>query len=375
MMHPNHPLAVWLTSSGIDPAMGGIASVTRSCLEALAPGEFPEAGPAPGGAMRFICLQNPPDREAEDCAGKLRNRFCRGSRLRFVLENAWQILAKPDWVIHEHVDLAQCQTLLPRFLQSRYAVWCHGIELWRELPPRKQKALKGADLLLFNSAFTREKAATFHPWILDCAFQVVPLCREPNTGKAASPGSTPATISREPAILTVGRLIEDRPKGHLEILNALPSLTKEIPNLHWHIVGDGPWRESLENAILEAGVANQATVHGFVSAEKLDHLYRSSRIFAMPSHGEGFGLVYAEAMAQGLPCIGSTLDAAPEVIREGGMCVDLSNLEALPQALAQYLGMEEEEFEHASSQARQRSEFFRLERFAYDLQEALRKDG
>jgi phosphatidylinositol alpha-1,6-mannosyltransferase len=46
-------------------------------------------------------------------------------------------------------------------------------------------------------------------------------------------------------------------------------------------------------------------------------LYRGAQVFAMPSRGEGFGLVYLEAMAHGLPCIGSTHDAAGEVIADG----------------------------------------------------------
>jgi phosphatidylinositol alpha-1,6-mannosyltransferase len=57
---------------------------------------------------------------------------------------------------------------------------------------------------------------------------------------------------------------------------------------------------------------------GFLDAAALDAAYRSAAVFAMPSRNEGFGLVYLEAMARGLPCIGSVLDAAAEVIDDGG---------------------------------------------------------
>lgn len=370
MMHPNHPLAVWLTSSGIDPAMGGIASVTRSCLEALAPGEFPEAGPAPGGAMRFICLQNPPDREAEDCAGKLRNRFCRGSRLRFLFEVALQVFHRPALILFEHVDLAQCQTLLPRPRRCPYAVWGHGIELWRALPARKEEALREADLLLFNSSFTREKAATFHPWILDRPYRVIPLCRG-KSGETESPSAFPDSSSRKPDILTVGRLVEDRPKGHLEILAAMPEILAKSPRTHWHIAGSGPWGKTLEAKIKEASMESHITMHGFVDEEKLEQLFQSSRVFAMPSHGEGFGLVYAEAMSHGLPCIGSNLDAAPEVIGDDGWIVDPADGASLTNTLLIPLLADETEFSRYSKVAKERSLFFNQDRFSRDLREAL----
>ena len=371
-MHPNHPLAAWLTSSGIDPTMGGIASVTRSCLLALG-GPMAARSEPVLAATRFLGLRSHDFSKVAETFPGIRFRACRGSRLRFLLENSGQVFARPSWVIHEHVDLAQCETLLPRSLRSRYAVWCHGIELWRELPSRKRQALREADLLLFNSSFTRKKAAEFHPWILECPYQVVPLCRE--GGSKANLLDTDASPSRKSEILTVGRLVEDRPKGHLEILASLPDLVAEIQNFHWHIVGDGPWRRELEDAVFNAGFAKQVSLHGFVDAERLNELYQTSRVFAMPSHGEGFGLVYAEAMAHGLPCIGSTLDAAPEVIKEGGMCVDLDDPEALPEALRRYLSMDEETFATASEQARKRSRFFEIDRFAGDFQAALLEDG
>jgi phosphatidylinositol alpha-1,6-mannosyltransferase len=72
-----------------------------------------------------------------------------------------------------------------------------------------------------------------------------------------------------------------------------------------------------------------------VDRSTLDSLYADAAIFAMPSRGEGFGLVYLEAMAHGLPCIGSVHDAAVEVIEHGrtGLLIDLSDLESLGRAI------------------------------------------
>lgn len=353
--------------------MGGIASVTRSCLRALAQSDVDgDSGEAGVAVTRFVSLQSGSGRVLSGISPDLDFRSCAGRRLRFLAEVGLQVFNRPDWVLYEHVDLAQCQVLLPKALRSRFAIWGHGIELWRPLPRRKAQALHEADLLLFNSAFTRERAADFHPWILDRPFRVVPLCREregdPGPGEA-SPANTP---ERKPDLLTVGRLVEDRPKGHLEILAAMADIREAIPEAHWHIVGDGPWRAALAEKVAASPQREHITLHGFVDEARLDELYRTCRAFAMPSRGEGFGLVYAEAMARGLPCIGSTLDAASEVIgKDGGACIDPDSPGALAETVVTILGESDESFRERSRRARARAEYFSLERFARDLRAAL----
>jgi glycosyltransferase involved in cell wall biosynthesis len=68
-------------------------------------------------------------------------------------------------------------------------------------------------------------------------------------------------------------------------------------------------------------------------------LYRRAAVFALPSRGEGFGLVYLEAMAHRLPCLGSPHDAAKEVIEHGttGLLVDPQSRSALATAIVELL--------------------------------------
>ena len=78
---------------------------------------------------------------------------------------------------------------------------------------------------------------------------------------------------------------------------------------------------------------------GRVTDEELCNLYRRAAVFAMASRQEGFGLVYAEAMWHGLPCIGSNADAAGQVIsdRETGLLVPYDGRPALGEALVRIL--------------------------------------
>ncbi len=360
--------------------MGGIASVTRSCAVALGNlsrrnAEIPPEESATPFLERFIAYHpgrrtptGPPlSSRSPSLAPGIRFVDCRGGKARFVAEVWRQSCGKPDLVLHEHLDLAQAHALIPRALRRACVLWCHGIELWRELPPLKVRAIREADLLLFNSAFTRERAARFHPWILDQPHRVVPLCRETD----AAPLSTTVPTERKPWILTTGRLVADRPKGHREILAALPELRKRIPGLQWHVTGSGPWFDPLASLVADSPTRDAVVLHGFAAPAELDRLYRECRVFAMPSQGEGFGLVYAEAMARGLPCVGSTLDAAPEVIGEAGVCIDPSNPAALVAALSRYLEAGPEEYTGYGQAALERARHYRLERFAEDLRDAL----
>jgi len=119
-------------------------------------------------------------------------------------------------------------------------------------------------------------------------------------------------------LMTFGRLCsEERYKGFDEILALLPKLTKEIPDLAYLIVGDGQDRERLKNIAQSLGVGDKVIFAGYIpDSEKADH-YRLADVFVMPSRGEGFGIVFLEAMACGIPVIGSNVDGSREALREG----------------------------------------------------------
>ncbi|MEP7087994.1 MAG: glycosyltransferase, partial [Gemmatimonadota bacterium] len=87
-----------------------------------------------------------------------------------------------------------------------------------------------------------------------------------------------------------------------------------IPNISYLVVGDGTDRERLEEKAESLGVSNRVVFAGFIAEEeKADH-YRLADAFVMPGRGEGFGIVYLEALACGLPIVASSLDASAEVV-------------------------------------------------------------
>jgi glycosyltransferase involved in cell wall biosynthesis len=102
-------------------------------------------------------------------------------------------------------------------------------------------------------------------------------------------------------IVSVGRLVPH--KGVKDILSALPSVVRKVPQLTFHVVGDGPDRRSLEDHADGLGLRDNVVFHGAVPAAKRDALVRTSWLCVNGSHGEGWGLSVIEANGAGVPVL------------------------------------------------------------------------
>ena len=161
-------------------------------------------------------------------------------------------------------------------------------------------------------------------------------------------------------------------KGHEEMLRAWPLVLRQTPEAVLWIAGDGDLRPALEHLACALQVENSVVFWGRVSEAQKNELLATCRCFALPSRGEGFGLVYLEAMRLGKPCLVSLEDAAREVVNppEAGLATALE-----PQALAEALGCLLQtggEWETLSQSARLRYETqFTAKHFQERLVEAL----
>ena len=151
-------------------------------------------------------------------------------------------------------------------------------------------------------------------------------------------------IAGRRVILTVGRLVER--KGVDLTLQALPDVLSRYPDIHYLIVGDGPYRPVLEDIACERGIADRVTFAGEVSDEELPDHYASCELFVMPNREladgdtEGFGLVFLEANACGKPVIAGQAGGAVDAVRDGinGLTVDGSRPEQIAAAMIALLG-------------------------------------
>ncbi len=137
-------------------------------------------------------------------------------------------------------------------------------------------------------------------------------------------------------LLTVGRMdAAEQAKGFDEILDVMPRLVSEIPELVYVAVGDGSDRRRLQAKADALGLSRYCVFPGYVSeADKLEY-YRIADVFVMPSRLEGFGYVFLEALATGIPVIASKVDGSREAVRNGawGALVDPDKPEELMAAI------------------------------------------
>lgn len=145
-----------------------------------------------------------------------------------------------------------------------------------------------------------------------------------------------------PQLLTVSRLIPS--KGIDSVLYSLPDVIKKYPKLKYTIVGSGPDKERLQDLIQKLKLENHAELAGFKKQEELIHLYSSHDLFILlskssPPHIEGFGLVFLEAAACGIPSLGSRSGGIPDAVIDGqtGWLVDTQNTQDVTNKLLEIL--------------------------------------
>jgi phosphatidylinositol alpha-1,6-mannosyltransferase len=128
-------------------------------------------------------------------------------------------------------------------------------------------------------------------------------------------------------------------KGHDMVIRAMPELLRRFPDLRYDIVGDGDARPGLQALTQELGVGDAVRFHGIVSEAELRQHYAQASLFIMPSRAEGFGFVFLEAMAHGLPVIGGNVDATPEVVVHGetGLLVNPTSVDDIVEATSRLL--------------------------------------
>lgn len=133
-------------------------------------------------------------------------------------------------------------------------------------------------------------------------------------------------------LLFVGRFVSQ--KG-LDVL--FDSLASIDPALNWHmtLVGDGPDRASLTSQASDLGLTRHITFKAWVEKQKLPDIYRKADIFLLPSRDEGMANALLEAMAAGLPVIGTRVAGTSEVMRDGetGILVPPENSANLAAAI------------------------------------------
>jgi len=179
--------------------------------------------------------------------------------------------------------------------------------------------LSNAELITANSVFTKKSILSINNSV-DPRIQIIPMgvdehrfCKKDRVLAEDSPDSAQN-------ILSIGRIVEK--KGLKYLIMAMQEVIKKYPDVTLFIGGDGPEKDNLIQLCSELKLERNVVFLGFIPVEKIAERYASSDIFILPSietkYGdtEGLGIVLLEAMACGIPVIGSDIGGITDIIED-----------------------------------------------------------
>ncbi|MEM6448742.1 MAG: glycosyltransferase [Cyanobacteria bacterium P01_D01_bin.105] len=282
--------------------------------------------PEPENSMRAeVFLLRDPEMEHSLRGGHLSYRYFKQDppwvdRIRFTLSlAAYLIRQRPSHIFCGHINLAVMVHQLCRITRIPYTVLTYGKEVWDELTPREQMALNHAERIWTISRYSRDLAhKTNH--IPKSKFDMLPCVVD---GSLFTPGPARACLTeryqlqQSKVLMTVARLWPgDIYKGVDVTIRALPKIIQACPNVKYVVIGRGDDQPRLAALASALGVADRVVFAGFVPDEELIDHYRLADVYVMPSK-EGFGIVYLEAMACGVPVIAGDDDGSADPLQDG----------------------------------------------------------
>jgi glycosyltransferase involved in cell wall biosynthesis len=190
-------------------------------------------------------------------------------------------------------------------------------------------------------------------WIWRRADRVVAVCESlgrlaqetaPDLSYAVIPNGVDLKMFHPPAIrptsderrgklrcLAVARLVERKGLGDLIRAMALHDRNR----FELEIVGGGPDEQVLRDLVQRLGLQEVVRFAGVLDREAVAQRYREADLFTLPSSAEAFGNVFAEALASGLPIVGSNIGGIPDLVEHGsnGLLVRSSDVRGLADAI------------------------------------------
>lgn len=257
-----------------------------------------------------------------------------GRRAPFIWSAVNEVLRrKPELVLIGHLHYAPLGLLLSTLRPGlRYAVMVHGIEAWRKLSRIQRAAMQHAHFVTSVSEYTKRTLVELNG--LDAErIHIVPNTLE---WKGSVSANNRTKEDEQLRLLSVCRLVSgERYKGIETVINALPKVIGAIPNMRYTVIGSGDDLERHMRLARELKVSSHVQFRGAVDEQELRESYEASDLFIMPSAGEGFGIVFLEAMHYRKPVIAARCTAVPEVVVDGvtGVLVEYGSVKEVANAI------------------------------------------
>jgi phosphatidyl-myo-inositol dimannoside synthase len=272
-----------------------------------------------------------------------------GRRISFAFKSVKDAF-KADTVVLGHINLApiglMIKLLIPRI---KLILIAHGVEVWEKLPFLKNLFIKKTDLIFAVSSFTKNKIIEEQK-IAEEKIKILyntidPFFKIPEKLEKPEYLLKRYNLARETKILlTVGRISgKEGNKGYDKVINILPQVLNQHSSLVYILAGkyDENEKRRVMNLVDEKKLNDHFMLTGYIEDEELTDHYLLANIFVMPSTQEGFGIVFLEALACGLPVIAGNKDGSVDALMNAkiGKLVDPKNSQELSDAIIDLLNI------------------------------------
>lgn len=245
---------------------------------------------------------------------------------------------KIDIIYLHHISSAgQAIRFIKKFKKIPFIIFSHGTDLenissskWKR--KSLKKVLDESEQIVFNSKNLRHRLLKVLPEYENKASVLYPcpdqIFYKPINKEEVNSLRAQYALEGKKVMLTVARL--DEGKGYTHLIRMLPKILKQVPNLVWFIVGDGPKKDFLLKEIQKNFLQSVVRFIGEVPHEELNKFYHLADLFVLLTHPdegreEGLGLVYLEAAAAGLPVVAGKSGGVEEAVihTQTGVLVDI----------------------------------------------------
>jgi phosphatidylinositol alpha-1,6-mannosyltransferase len=255
---------------------------------------------------------------------------------------------KNDIIILTHINLA-IVGLLSKIVNPKCEIWliAHGIEVWRPLSFHKRLILKYAGKIICVSNYTKQQMFKWHQtepskcYVLNNAVDPF-ITLSDDFNKPEYLLNRYSLNKNDIVLFSLTRLSStEKYKGHDRVIEAIAHLKTKFPNIKYVLSGKFDQKEELriKQLVADAGVEGQVLLTGFIKESELTDHFLLADLFVLPSKKEGFGIVFIEALACGLPVICGDADGSVDAIRNGelGTAINADTPVELEDCISQHL--------------------------------------
>ena len=262
-----------------------------------------------------------------------------GFAMKTLMSATW-----PDIIIITHVHLAVVG-LIVKTVNPKCKIWliAHGIEVWRPLSVSQRLMLKICNKIVCVSNFTKQQMITRHNAdekkceVLNNAvdtFMKLPVSFE----KPRALLEKYRITENNPVIFTLSRLAStEQYKGHDHVIKVMSRLKQSFPEIRYILAGKHDHKEEIriQKLISAHNVDKEIILTDFLSEDELTDHFLLADLFVLPSKKEGFGIVFIEALACGLPVVCGNADGSVDAIDHGrlGTAINTDDLDELEMAI------------------------------------------